>query len=44
MLGHARASITLDRYGHLYPADTDALTGALDAMLTVECGHDVGTG
>lgn len=33
-LGHKRASITLGRYGQLYPADTDALTGALDRMLT----------
>lgn len=34
MLGHARASITLDRYGHLYPADVEQITGVLDAMLT----------
>jgi len=30
-LGHASASMTLDRYGHLYPDDLDALAVALDA-------------
>ncbi|MBA2336304.1 MAG: tyrosine-type recombinase/integrase, partial [Acidimicrobiia bacterium] len=30
-LGHARAAMTLDRYGHLYPDDLDALAVALDA-------------
>ncbi|TWS22283.1 tyrosine-type recombinase/integrase [Tsukamurella sputi] len=44
MLGHARASITLDRYGHLYPADVDGISSALQTMLTAECGQDVGTG
>lgn len=34
MLGHARASITLDRYGHLYPADVEQITGVLNTMLT----------
>ncbi|MET9326081.1 tyrosine-type recombinase/integrase [Tsukamurella sp. NPDC003166] len=47
MLGHARASISLDRYGHLYPADVEGITGALQAMLTrptaADCGHAVGT-
>lgn len=53
MLGHARASITLDRYGHLYPADVEAITATLDTMLTTgvqmrtpatdECGQNVGT-
>ncbi|MEJ9078197.1 tyrosine-type recombinase/integrase [Gordonia malaquae] len=44
MLGHARASITLDRYGHLYPADVEAITATLDTMLTEdECGQNVGT-
>lgn len=47
MLGHARASITLDRYGHLYPADVESITSALQAMLTrpiaADCGHAVGT-
>lgn len=47
MLGHARASITLDRYGHLYPADVGGITDALQTMLTrpsaVDCGHGVGT-
>lgn len=34
MLGHARASISLDRYGHLYPDDLQAITGHLDHLLT----------
>ncbi|WP_347957941.1 tyrosine-type recombinase/integrase [Gordonia aichiensis] len=33
MLGHARASITLDRYGHLYPADVEAITSTLNTLL-----------
>jgi integrase len=31
-LGHASASMTLDRYGHLYDDDLDALSGALDRL------------
>lgn len=30
MLGHASATLTLDRYGHLYPDELDALGDALD--------------
>ncbi len=30
MLGHRSATQTLDRYGHLYPSDLDALAGRLD--------------
>ena len=31
MLGHRSATQTLDRYGHLYPSDLDALAERLDA-------------
>lgn len=30
-LGHSSITVTLDRYGHLFPALDDALTDALDA-------------
>ena len=33
-LGHALATMTLDRYGHLYPDDLDALGQALTARYT----------
>ena len=29
--GHTSVSFTLDRYGHLYPSDLDALAERLDA-------------
>ena len=32
-LGHASATMTLDRYGHLYEDDLDAMAVALDAKL-----------
>jgi integrase len=44
MLGHASAGLTLDRYGHLYQSDVDAVGQAIDAEITVTCGHGVGTG
>ncbi|WP_205873469.1 site-specific integrase [Mycobacterium camsae] len=44
MLGHASAGLTLDRYGHLYDSDVDALGHAIDAEISVTCGHGVGTG
>ncbi len=31
-LGHASAAMTLDRYGHLYDDDLDALSGALEEL------------
>lgn len=40
MLGHARASITLDRYGHLYPSDVEQITSTLNGMLAL---HPVST-
>ena len=44
MLGHASADLTLDRYGQLYQSDVDAVGQAIDAEITVTCGHGVGTG
>lgn len=44
MLGHASAGLTLDRYGHLYDSDVDAVGHAIDAEISVTCGHGVGTG
>lgn len=43
MLGHASAGLTLDRYGHLYESDVDSVGHAIDAALSVTCGHGVGT-
>jgi integrase len=43
MLGHESASLTLDRYGHLYESDVDAVGLAMNALLTRDCGQDVGT-
>jgi integrase len=31
-LGHASATMTLDRYGHLWPDELDALADALDVV------------
>lgn len=31
-LGHSSATLTLDLYGHLYPAELDAFTEALDGL------------
>jgi hypothetical protein len=35
MLGHRSATQTLDRYGHLYPSDLDALAERLDQARAV---------
>jgi integrase len=43
MLGHASAGLTLDRYGHLYDSDVDAVGHAINEAITVNCGHGVGT-
>jgi integrase len=43
MLGHASAGLTLDRYGHLYDSDVDAVGHAIDAQISVTCGPGVGT-
>jgi integrase-like protein len=44
MLGPASAGLTLDRYGHLYDSDVDAVGRAIDEAITVTCAHGVGTG
>lgn len=43
MLGHESAALTLDRYGHLYGSDVEAVGVAMDALLTRKCGQSVGT-
>ena len=48
MLGHESAGLTLDRYGHLYGSDVEAVGVAINDLLTRKitgtCGHGVGTG
>ena len=36
LLGHKTATLTLDRYGHLFPDDLDAVASALDAAAADE--------
>jgi integrase len=43
MLGHESAGLTLDRYGHLYGSDVDAVGVAVNALLTRDCGQNVGS-
>ena len=43
MLGHESAALTLDRYGHIYGSDVEAVGVALNALLTRDCGQSVGT-
>jgi integrase len=40
MLGHRSATQTLDRYGHLYPSDLDALAARLDQARTATLEAD----
>ncbi|MBF6138691.1 tyrosine-type recombinase/integrase [Nocardia farcinica] len=42
MLGHSSASLTLDRYGHLFEDELDGVADRLDAHYSAECGQDVG--
>jgi integrase len=44
MLGHESAGLTLDRYGHLYGSDVEAVGVAINDLLTRSCGQNVGTG
>lgn len=44
MLGHQSAGLTLDRYGHLYGSDVEAVGVAINDLLTRNCGQNVGTG
>jgi integrase len=39
MLGHESAGLTLDRYGHLYGSDVEAVGVAINALLTRNCGQ-----
>lgn len=42
MPGHESAGLTLDRYGHLYGSDVEAVGVAINALLTrvwAKCGH-----
>jgi hypothetical protein len=41
MLGHESAGLTLDRYGHLYGSDGEAVGVATNALLTRDCGQNV---
>ncbi|KUI27744.1 tyrosine-type recombinase/integrase [Mycobacterium sp. GA-2829] len=41
MLGHESAALTLDRYGHLYGSDVEAIGVAMNALLTRDCGQNV---
>ena len=43
MLGHESAGLTLDRYGHLYGSDVEAVGVAINNLLTRDCGQNVGT-
>lgn len=44
MLGHESAALTLDRYGHLYESDVQAVGVAMNTLLTRQCGQNVVTG
>jgi integrase len=43
MLGHESAGLILDRYGHLYGSDVEVVGIAINALLTRNCGQNVGT-
>lgn len=43
MLGHESAGLTLDRYGHLYGSDVEAVGMAINDLLTRNCGQNVVT-
>ena len=43
MLGHESAGLTLDRYGHLYGSDVEAVGMAINQLLTLNCGQNVGS-
>ncbi|MGY2059318.1 tyrosine-type recombinase/integrase [Nocardia gipuzkoensis] len=40
MLGHSSASLTLDRYGHLFGDELDGVADRLYAHYSAECGQD----
>ncbi|WP_307807561.1 tyrosine-type recombinase/integrase [Mycobacteroides abscessus] len=39
LLGHKSAVLTLDRYGHLFPDDLDAVADAFDTASQIYCGR-----
>ena len=41
MLGHESAGLTLDRYGHLYESDVEAVGVAINSLLTRDCVQNV---
>ena len=43
VLGHQSAGLTLDRYGHLYGSDVEAVGVAINDLLIRNCGQNVGT-
>lgn len=43
-LGHSSISVTMDRYGHLFPSDMEALAAALDGMRAEAVGAVASTG
>jgi hypothetical protein len=43
MLGREPAGLTLDRCGRLYGSDVEAVGVAINALLTRQCGQNVGT-
>jgi hypothetical protein len=48
MLGHKSATLTLDRYGHLYPDELQGVADRLDSLHAVtadfsECAQNVPT-
>ncbi|WP_328409082.1 hypothetical protein [Nocardia sp. NBC_00403] len=42
MLRRSSASLTLDRYGHLFEDELDGVADRLDAHYVAECGQNVG--
>ena len=42
-LGHSSITVTLDRYGHLFPALDDALTVGLDETTRAATADQLGT-
>ena len=48
MMGHASATMTWDRYGHLYDGDLDTVAERLDEarsdFLRTKCGHSADSG
>jgi integrase len=44
MLGHKSATLTLDRYGHLYPDELQGVADRLDSLhASAECAQNVPT-